>query len=402
MKKLIKMAFRKCGFEIKRYESNPFEEILSLEPERQARENVLLSLWIEPFLLKNGESVPNSHAHYWRSLQMARTFLDLGYRVDVIDYRNSTFIPRKKYAFFVAFRTNFERIGRLLNKECIRIVHLDTAHWIVNNCASLTRALNLQKRRGVTLQGLRIVEHNLAIESADYATISGNQFTIGTYSYIEKPLFRIPYPPCAIHPWPEEKKYDRCRKTLLWFGSGGFVHKGLDLVLETFIDLPDYHLYICGPVQTEKDFEKIYFKELYQTPNIHTVGWVDISSAQFTKIADKCVGLIYPSCSEGGGGSVINCMHAGLIPVVSYESSVDVESSYGVMLEECTINGIKHAVKLVSRLPAEKLQQMARKAWEFARTNHTKELFAAEFRKTIEHIAEYHGRCSDQDRRSPQ
>lgn len=391
MKRIIKEAFRKLGVEISRYVPNPHEDIVSLKPENECKGNVLLSLWIEPFLVRDSEAISNTHAHNWRSLQVARTFLDLGYDVDVVDYRNGTFIPEKKYTFFVAFRTNFERIAGLLNNDCIKIVHLDTAHWLFNNSASFRRGLSLQQRKGVTLTGLRIVETNMAIECADYATVSGNQFTIGTYSYSKKPIFRIPYPTCAVYPWSEEKNYEACRNNFLWFGSSGFVHKGLDLVLDVFAEIADCHLYVCGPIQSEKDFEQAYYKELYQTPNIHTLGWVDIDSPEFIEITNKCVGLIYPSCSEGGGGSAITCMQAGVIPIVSYESSVDVED-FGIILKESSLEEIKAAIQMITRLSAEKLGSMSRKAWEFATANHTREKYAEEFRQVIDRITEHHQR----------
>jgi glycosyltransferase involved in cell wall biosynthesis len=398
MKHIIKEFFRRFGIEITRYIPDPCEYFVSLKLEKRSRGNVLLALWIKPFLSKNDETVSNSHAHNWRSLQVARTFLDLGYHVDVIDYRNGTFIPEKKYEFFVAFRTNFERIAKLLNEDCIKIVHLDTAHWIFNNSASFRRGLSLQQRKGITLKGLRIVETNMAIECADYATISGNRFTVGTYDYSKKPLFLLPYPPCAVFPLPKEKDFDSCRKNFLWFGSGGFVHKGLDLVLDVFAEIPDYHLYVCGPIQSENDFEQAYYKELYQTPNIHTLGWVDTDGPEFIEITNKCIGLIYPSCSEGGGGSAITCMHAGLVPIVSYESSVDVED-FGVILKDSSIEEIKASIQMISSLPAEKLKSMSRKACEFVRANHTRERFAEEFRKTIEQIIEYHHLPDDFDKK---
>jgi glycosyltransferase involved in cell wall biosynthesis len=151
--------------------------------------------------------------------------------------------------------------------------------------------------------------------------------------------------------------------------------------------MPDHHLYVCGPLQKEKDFVRAYYKELYETTNIHAVGWVDVGGPEFKEIANKCVGLVYPSCSEAGGGSVIQCMHAGLIPIVSYESSVDVDD-FGVTLKDNSITTIINTVQMVSDLSGGQLQGMARKAWEFARANHTREKFAEEYKRIILNICQ--------------
>ncbi len=382
----IKGIMKKLGYSIVRYTPKGYEAV-SIAARNGARGNVLLSYIIEPFLLKPDEPISNAHTHDWESFQIAQTFLDLGYSVDVIDYRNESFVPRKEYAFFVGARTNFERIAHLLNKGCVKIAHMDTAHWIFNNHASLKRLLDLQSRRGVTipLTSVRQVSSNLAIEHADYVTFLGNQFTMSTYKYAQKSLFPIPISTCAIYPSPEAKDFESCRKSFLWFGSSGMVHKGLDLVLDVFSEMPDYHLYICGPVQQEKDFVRAYYRELYQIPNIHTIGWVDVNSAEFIEIINKCVGLIYPSSSEGQCGSVVNCLHAGLIPIISYQSGLDV-NGFGMILKDCSIDVIKDAVHNISNLPSEELWRMALKTWEFARANHTRKRFAEEYRKVIEHI----------------
>lgn len=385
MKKYLKKMSNKIvttlGVDVRRINRNE-RKVVSIKPEKMGNGYVLLSYIIEPFLLKNGEPVSNDHTHDWESLQIGKTFLDLGYGVDVIDYRNKKFIPEKDYFVFVAARTNFERISQYLNKNCLKIVHLDTSHWLFNNHASYERSLALQIRKGVTVKSQRIIEPNFAIEYADFATILGNDFTISTYLYAKKPIFRIPISTCTVYPWSEEKDFDACRKNYLWFGSDGFIHKGLDLVLDAFVEMPDCHLTICGPIQKEKDFVRTFYKELYKTPNIHTIGWVNVDSDEFVRITNSCVGLIYPSCAEGGGGGVIACMHAGLVPVLSYESSVDVED-FGVILKNCSVDEIKNTIRDVSDLPVEKLKDMARRTWKFARTHHIREKFAEEYRKTI-------------------
>jgi glycosyltransferase involved in cell wall biosynthesis len=390
IKKIIKNFGKAFGLEIRRY--NPKfkqEPIVTLETDKIFQGNVLLGYIIDPFLLKGEESIPNSHTHFIESLLMAETFLNLGYSVDVISYLNKGFFPKKKYSVFVAARTNFQRIAELLNEDCLKVVHLDTSHWLFNNSASYNRCFALQERRGVSLKSFKWVEANWAIEQADYATVLGNDITISTYRYAQKPIVPLCVPTFTVYPWGEGKNFDDCRNHFLWLGSDGLVHKGLDLVLEAFAEMPQYRLTVCGPVREEKGFESCYYKELYHTPNIRTIGWVDITSPEFLEIATDCLGLIYPSCAEGQSGAVATCLQAGLIPIISRESGFDVDD-FGLILRECSIDEIKNSIRKVSGLSAEELESMALKAWEYARANHTRKSYAREYRKAVaKFITEY-------------
>src|SRR5258708_20648663 len=174
-----------------------------------------------------------------------------------------------------------------------------------------------------------------AIEFAHCGTVLGNQFTLDTVRYAHKPLYPVPIIPCGCYGWPEGKDCDSCRNRFLWFGSGGVVRKGLDLVLEAFAEMPDYHLTVCGPVHADEDFEQAYHEELYDTPNIETIGWIDIDGPKFRDICMNSVAMIYPSSAEGQCGGVITCMHAGLIPVISYGSGVD-GYDFGSILPDCS------------------------------------------------------------------
>ena len=184
-----------------------------------------------------------------------------------------------------------------------------------------------------------------------------------------------------------KKNWEQCRKHFLWFSSSGLVHKGLDLALEAFKALPECHLTICAPIEGEKDFLSAYYEELYETPNITTIGWVDIDSEQFREIANSCVAIVHLSCSEGGAPSIKTCMHAGLIPMVSYESGVDVHD-FGFCLSDCSIENIKDAISIISTLSNDELEEKTSKVWEFARRNYTRDNFAKEYRKVILEIIE--------------
>ncbi len=169
------------------------------------------------------------------------------------------------------------------------------------------------------------------------------------------------------------------------------------MALEAFAGLPDYHLTICAPIEGEKDFVETYHKELYETPNISTIGWVDIDSEQFRQIASSCVAIVHLSCSEGGAPSIKTCMHAGLIPVVSYESGVDVHD-FGYCLTDCSIEKIIEVIHMISALSNKELEEKSSKVWEFARRHYTRDNFSNEYRRVIlEIIQEAHAKTDRND-----
>ncbi len=356
--------------------------VVTLHPEGQSKGKVIFSYIIDGFLLDDGESIPNKHTNIWQSVSMAGAFVELGYTVEVISYRNQSFVPEGEYAAVVDVRWNLERIAPMLNKDCIKIVHLDTAHILFHNAAESRRLLELQERRGVTLRPRRFEMPNLAIEYADFATTGGNDVTIGTYKYANKKIYKLPSPCAVTFDWIDKRDWKDCRQRFLWFSSSGLVHKGLDLVLEAFVRMPDYQLIICAPLNKDADFLHEYHEELYETPNIETIGWVDVEGERFREITAACVAVLHASCSEGGAPSVKTCMHAGLIPVVSYETGVDVED-FGFTLKSCSVDEIEETIRNIATLSAAELQERSRKSWEFARQHHTRENFAKEYRKVI-------------------
>lgn len=398
LKPLLRRTLRILGLQISRYRPEFDTACVSLPPTpgTLAKGNVLLSYILAPFLLKPGQPVSTAHNNHLESTLIARAFQDLGYAVDVIDFRNDEFVPRKNYSFFVSARTHLETISRRLNKDCIKIAHLETAHFLFNNAAAYARALALQQRRGVTSTSIRVVEHNLAIEHCDYAAVLGGDFCMATYRYAGKPMFRLPVPTIRTYPLDRTREYEACRNQFLWLGSLGFVHKGLDLTLEAFAQTPHLELSVCGRLDREKDFVRLYHSELYETPNIHPVGWVDVASPQFLDLANRCIAVVFPSCSESESCSVITCMQAGLIPVVTREAGIDVQD-FGVMLKDASISEIRDAVERLASLPTSRLREMSRKTWEYARDNHSAEKYTGAYRTMITRILKTHKRVAESE-----
>ncbi|OHA85052.1 MAG: hypothetical protein A2481_02065 [Candidatus Yonathbacteria bacterium RIFOXYC2_FULL_47_9] len=361
--------------------------VVHMAPKGKVYGNVLLSYITLPFVIS--DKLLDAHTNRWECREIARLFLEQGYAVDVIDWTNTTFIPKKNYRFFIDIHNNLERLSPLLPKDCIKVFHATGAHWLFQNTAEYTRLLDLQKRRGVTLTPQRVMPPSHAIEHADVMTLLGNDFTESTYAYAKKKTYRIPLSTTHTYPSPNQKDFDSAKKNFVWFGGSGMVHKGLDLVLETFAAMPEYNLTICGKISNEKDFEDTYRKELYESKNISVVGLIDPGSKEFQKICDDSIALIYPSCSEGQSGAVITIMHAGLIPVVSYQSGVDV-ADFGKILKENSIEGVKNMVHEIASLSTETLRSMSLDTWKFAQKNHTRATFSEHYKNFIQELLAHH------------
>ena len=194
--------------------------------------------------------------------------------------------------------------------------------------------------------------------------------------------------------WAGDKDYAAASRRFLWIGSDGFVHKGLDLVLEAFADLPGFELFVCGPIFREPAFERAFYRELHRTPNIHTLGWVDPASPRFAELARSSIGIVFPSCSEGGGVSALLGLHAGLLPVVTRESSVDLAPGLDPYLGLAEPAEIRERVQSIAARPPAELQAQARAAWEHVRERHTRERFALRWREVVEALLDGSTRVS--------
>lgn len=366
--------------------------VVSLRAPGTARGHALISYNNEGYAYqKLGQPVPIHHPSFYKTMVMAQTFLDLGYDVEVIHCENQRFIPWKSYDVIVDARFNLQRLQPYLPPSCIKIFHCDTAQTVYQNAAESRRMLALQRRKGSTVPANRLETPHLGVEHAQYLTTCGNGFTAETYAYSGKPIFHLPSITHTLWPWVTEKDYEAVRNRFLWFGSRGMVHKGLDLVLEAFAKLPDCHLTVVGPVLNEPEFADLYRKELFHTSNIHYVGWLDTSSDEFRAITERCIAHVFPSCSEAGAAAVIETMAAGLIPVVTYESSVDVDD-FGVLLEDDSVDAIVRAVRAIMEMSGQELHRRARQVWETARSKHTPEQFERSYRATIETILAKHAK----------
>ena len=88
---------------------------------------------------------------------------------------------------------------------------------------------------------------------------------------------------------------------------------------------------------------------------------------------------------------MIETMAAGVIPVVTYEASVDVED-YGVLIKDVSIETIIQGIRSIAGMSGDELRRRSRNAGETATAKHTPEQFERAYRTTIETILARHGK----------
>ncbi|MFI0347201.1 MAG: glycosyltransferase [Chthoniobacterales bacterium] len=353
--------------------------LIRLFPKNSSRGTVVISYLTWPFCEGHNSVRARGHTNAFEVVTIAEIYQELGYTVEVVDYDNNNYLPPKDCSLAIDLHGQLARWNKTLPKNCLRILHATGAHWSFANEAEQARLAAIKKRRGVALAPRRQVPLSPSAELADQIVVLGNEFTMQSFAFANKPITRIPISSAYEFSWPKNRDFSLAKKKFLWLGSYGMVHKGLDLALEAFAQMPELRLTICGRPEKEEDFFKLYEKELLHTPNIKLHGWIDMASTEFLEIAATHAGIIYPSCSEGGGGCVIHCMHAGMIPLCTREASVDLQD-FGMFINDGTVEAVVEAARKIAALPDEEVERRARFACEHVRVHHTREEFKKNYR----------------------
>jgi glycosyltransferase involved in cell wall biosynthesis len=352
------------------------QKIIEIKPIGAPRGCVVISYIITPFVEGVLSPSTRGHTNAGEVYEMAMAYRALGFRVEVCNWDDTLYSPPRDAIVAIDIHSNLERWK--LPKDCIKVLHATGAHWSFQNKAESMRLEGVRKRSGVALVPRRSAASSRAAECADHIVVLGNEFTTETFGFTGKTITRVPISSAYEFPFPERRDYEKARERFLWVGSYGMVHKGLDLVLEAFAGMPELELTVCGRPEKEEDFFQLYERELKHTPNIHFQGWIDMSSPEFLDIVGTHAAVVYPSCSEGGGGSVIHCMHAGMIPICTREASVDL-NDFGVLIRDGSVSAVQEAVRKIASMNVSEVERRARASWSHVRAVHSREHFAKNY-----------------------
>ena len=326
--------------------------------------NVLISYTVLPFLTNK-----NSHTNAQESRIIANIFKELEFNIDIIHYTNQKKIEYKKYDVIFGFGEPFE--NSFVDKNLKRIYYATGAHVCHQNYAEIKRVQEVNTKYNSNILPKRLVPWNWSLSTSlsDSLIVIGNEWTKSTYTkYTTKEVFPI-NATALINENSKNIKRDieKTKKSFLWFGSSGLVHKGLDFCLEYFSEHSDLTLYICGPM--EDDFKEI-FDAYFEKENIFYHGFTNVNSQKFIDIVSKCSFDILPTCSEGQATALLTTMGAGLIPIATKYSGVEVEK-LGFLIDELDLDSIDKVVQKVIILENKEIETNSQKLIQYIETHHS-------------------------------
>ena len=337
---------------------------LPMKVSETGNKKVLISYIKSPFYSSTKKIF---HSNYLESKIISESFTDLGFSVEVVDYRCKRKINFEEYDLIFGFGYPFH--DSLDIKKLKKICYLTGSNPNFSNLREAERIRDFKNEFGITLVPRREAYWpwmHAAINS-DFLITTGNYFTKSTYLNLRSDVLTIPVPfvPSENHP---TKNFP---KGILWFGGAGALFKGLDLTIRAFKNLKsNFTLDICGPIESETDFMGHFENEIFKDSRINFHGMLDISSKKMQSIINRNSFVILPSCSEGGASSVLTCMNLGLIPIVSEECSIDLDN-FGIPIKKLTVQDVENSINEAFKLEENDILYQRSEIEKFLHRQHT-------------------------------
>ncbi|EGQ9884109.1 TPA: glycosyltransferase [Vibrio vulnificus] len=351
----LKVKIKKSSFFLKIYESLFQRDLVNIFSSNLDRK-VLFSY--STYHFRNGNYV--KHSNYSESLVIAKIFHSLGYKVDVVNNNRLTKLDLSSYD--VIFGEGLPLYQALeCETQAIKIYYGTGSHPFHCTQQSISRLIDFYRKKTFLATGsLRTNDYRwgIAASLADSVICIGNEVTKKTFKeqgalsvYTLDPSFHARDDALTIG---QLKDFNVCRRSVLWFGSYGLLHKGLDLAVEAFRENPSWTLHICGYTDAEKDLlDAIHLPE-----NVVVHGFVNVFSEDFKRLCNDCGFVLLPSCSEGIATAVITAVANGaMIPLVTDESGFDTNGN-GFKIE-LNAESIAKVLSMINELSSDTLKQMS-------------------------------------------
>ena len=304
-----------------------------------------------------------------------------GYRVDLVDREYHGTIPDKHYDIFIGLAAGnsgflFNKIAEKLYETIIIPLCLGPYPQISNKMINSRYKYFFERNNlidplvkdSTPMRIINKIDFDKTVKLSDLLMVIGTKQTFSneTYLKLEKPVFNyIPLIKKRTFNLDSKKNLNK----FICFAGNGFIVKGVDLVVDIFLDIPHLNLEIYGPT-SDSLFLKYYSEKIKNSPNIMYNGFIDVGSKEFEDVCNRNSFQIFLSCSEGMATSVLTCMRYGIVPIITYESSINVDK-FGYIVKEDNPKKImekaKEFVLTASKMDIKEFQWRRKKTIEYGK-----------------------------------
>ena len=340
-------------------------ENIKLENNKSPSKFAAMYYKTEPFYTNIEQYV---HTNNWEIYRAVQILASLGYSVDLIDRGNHDWKPSKKYDIFLGLGVG--NTGRLFveyakrSQAKIKILLSMGPQPDISNNLVLERYKEFEKRTGSHAKPMRLVDMVIGEEFKKIAETADYVFNIGEkdnksfqsltdYGSGMKVLNFYPGISSKVkfeNDWLKTRK----RTSFLCFAGNGFICKGVDILVESFLDMTDLNLHICGP-NSEKAFFDYYGEKINNSNNIFYHGFIQPGGDKFNELSKECSYVIFNSAAEGCCTSVATAMKSGLVPVINSWTGINIDKNIGFEIPESgdRIENTKKIVRIAEKASQE-------------------------------------------------
>lgn len=333
-----------------------------------------------------------THANYHHFNQMINYFVNRGYCVDTcfcLDEKAFGRLKHNRYNLLIGFGKAFKSFcsqleinKRILfitenNPEVVkarfneRLIYFKKRHPKMNTKTNYVRDEYFDKEQLLLCD--EIILMNSKFNAGSFGRYGKRLWTINANALFNKSYV---FDEEQVRKWIPESK-----RRFLWFGSDGFIHKGCDIILDAFRQLPEYQVDFYGISISENSM----FKKLCP-PNAHNCGRVNVQTEEFIeKVVSRHCFLLFPSCSEGMSTAVCTCMAHGIIPIVTKEAGFEPHSSI-LVLKDWTVEGLSSMIEKAASMRDDEILSLRVLAYNYAHDQFSLKKFSSQFASIMDRI----------------
>ncbi len=307
----------------------------------------------------------------YQCLCIAKAINKAGYLVTIVDRKVKIKVTQNYEIFVGAFNTggfvNFVNILNQLNKKT-KVVGLSTGANPKHMKEQFRKREKMFKKRNkislAHISRFSTIDFNKIKKKFNYLIYFGYKKGFVDKSY-KRFRNKIDLQPCIS----DKIKTNRNKKKInlknyIYYSGSGFLHKGLDLIIEYFIKNQNLKLHICSP-SYEKKFLDFYNISKYE--NIIYYGNVKEDSLKAEKLFSKCGYIISMNCSGGGSASLAVGRRYGLIPVVWKNEDCNTKACFIISKE--SYSGIDKVIKKLIKIDFNKYLKLSKENVKISQEN---------------------------------